>query len=192
MTKEQVSSLSFSCVTPEVRRSQVETRERYALGARDAFSPLSGNGRPIRFVFHLLKFVVVRLRDALFDRKYSQAKKDHWFHSESNGLSYAGKSPGLRARLLSIDPQRSLDPSSVGYGSHRSSPSTDTFHPDVQMRIPLEPISLDVAKDARVRRTNVNSNSTVDKTVIRGTMAKVATSNGGLHLPVLSRIINPG
>lgn len=60
------------------------------------------------------------------------------------------------------------------------------------MRIPLEPISLDVAKDARVRRTNVNSNSTVDKTVIRGTMAKVAASNGGLHLPGLSRIINPG
>lgn len=52
MTREPVSSLSFSCVTPEVQRSQIETRERYAMGARDAFSPLAGNGRPIRLAKH--------------------------------------------------------------------------------------------------------------------------------------------
>ena len=26
------------------------------------------------------------------DRKYSEGRKDHWFVSESNGLSYASKS----------------------------------------------------------------------------------------------------
>jgi hypothetical protein len=28
---------------------------------------------------------------SFFSRKYSEGRKDHWFVSESNGLSYAGK-----------------------------------------------------------------------------------------------------
>ena len=31
-------------------------------------------------------------RISFFDRKYSEGRKDHWFVSESNGLSYASKS----------------------------------------------------------------------------------------------------
>jgi len=49
---------------------------------------------------------------------------------------------------------------------------------------------LEVAKDARLRRTNVVSGSPVDKTVIKGTMAKVVTASNGLYYP-LTRMLNP-
>jgi hypothetical protein len=81
------------------------------------------------------------------------------------------------------------DSSTMG-GSHRSSPSVDTFHPDSQIRIPQELISLEAAKDARLRRTNVVSGSPVEKTVIKGTMAKVVTASNGLHYP-LTRMLHP-
>ncbi|KAF9779544.1 alpha/beta-hydrolase [Thelephora terrestris] len=67
--KDSMCSLSFSCVSPEICKIQVKSRESYAKDAAFAFSPLQANGRPIR--------------------KYSEGRKDHWFVSESNGLSYA-------------------------------------------------------------------------------------------------------
>ncbi|TRM68532.1 alpha/beta-hydrolase [Schizophyllum amplum] len=64
------SVLSFSCVGPEVLKSQTEMLAHYAIGQEDAFSALGPDGRPIR--------------------RMSERKRDHWFHSERDGLSYAG------------------------------------------------------------------------------------------------------
>ena len=46
--KDPMSSLSFSCVSPEICKIQVKSRESYARDAVNAFSPLLANGRPIR------------------------------------------------------------------------------------------------------------------------------------------------
>lgn len=46
--KDSMCSLSFSCVSPEICRIQVKSRESYAKNAALAFSPLQPNGRPIR------------------------------------------------------------------------------------------------------------------------------------------------
>ncbi|KAI0921978.1 hypothetical protein AcW1_004187 [Taiwanofungus camphoratus] len=66
--RDPLSPLSFSCVTPEVCRSQEETRAMYAKGERTAFSPLASDGRPIR--------------------KFSE-RKDHWLDGDADGFSYA-------------------------------------------------------------------------------------------------------
>jgi hypothetical protein len=100
ISREQISSLSFSCVTPEVLKNQIESRQLYAKGAADAFSPLKPNGRPIRYVAPVLFFLCVRVRSCacllapsadIYDSKYSEGRRDHWFHSEENGLSVAGQ-----------------------------------------------------------------------------------------------------
>jgi hypothetical protein len=46
--KDPMCPLSFSCVSPEVCKVQVKSRESYAKDATYAFSPLQSNGRPIR------------------------------------------------------------------------------------------------------------------------------------------------
>ena len=48
--KDGMCSLNFSCVSPEICKTQVKTRESYAKDAARAFSPLRSNGRPIRWV----------------------------------------------------------------------------------------------------------------------------------------------
>ena len=46
--KDPMCSLNFSCVSPEICKIQVKSRETYAKDAVYAFSPLQTNGRPIR------------------------------------------------------------------------------------------------------------------------------------------------
>lgn len=46
--KDPMCSLNFSCVSPEICKIQVKSRESYAKDAALAFSPLQPNGRPIR------------------------------------------------------------------------------------------------------------------------------------------------
>jgi len=46
--KDSMCPLSFSCVSPEIGKIQVKSRESYAKDAAWAFSPLQPNGRPIR------------------------------------------------------------------------------------------------------------------------------------------------
>ncbi|KDQ64989.1 hypothetical protein JAAARDRAFT_245121 [Jaapia argillacea MUCL 33604] len=67
------SSASFSRVTSEVARSQLDTIRIYAKDQGRAFSPLGPDGRPIR--------------------KFSERIQGHWFHGEHDGLSYAGSMP---------------------------------------------------------------------------------------------------
>ena len=46
--RDPLSSLSFSCASAEVIKSQEETRATYEKGQRNAFSPLGLDGRPLR------------------------------------------------------------------------------------------------------------------------------------------------
>ena len=46
--KDAMCPLNFSCVSPEICKIQVKSRETYAKDAVYAFSPLQSNGRPIR------------------------------------------------------------------------------------------------------------------------------------------------
>jgi len=46
--KDPMCPLNFSCVSPEICKMQVKSRESYAKDAAHAFSPLQSNGRPIR------------------------------------------------------------------------------------------------------------------------------------------------
>jgi hypothetical protein len=62
--------LSFSCLAPEVVASQTDTLSFYKKGLAHLFSPVGPDGRPFR--------------------KFSERKDSHWFHSEKDGLSYAG------------------------------------------------------------------------------------------------------
>lgn len=43
-----LSSLSFSCLCPETRKTQMETLKLYAKDLDKAFSPLDAYGRPFR------------------------------------------------------------------------------------------------------------------------------------------------
>jgi len=144
---EQISSLSFSCDTPEVLKTKLELRQTFAKGAKGAFSPLRADGRPMR--------------------KYSEGRRDHWFHSEENGLSVADptRMPATRRR-----PQEAHHAD-----SHKTTISS------------TDPSSPETAKDARsLRKTNALSNPAVDKTIIKGSMARVAATTSVLPL---SRIV---
>ena len=61
---------------------------------------------------------------------------------------------------------------------HKSSPSVDAYPDSYKFTLLPEPASLDVTKDLRLHRTNVNGTSAVNKHIIRGSMAKVVNSNG--------------
>ncbi|KAF5388219.1 hypothetical protein D9615_000056 [Tricholomella constricta] len=83
-------------------------------------------------------------------RKYSERTNEHWFHGEKDGLSYAGNSNFLPpGRSKDYDRDRAEKPAS-----------------------PQEP-----AIDNRLRRnTNTFNPSSVDKQVIKGSMAKVVAT----------------
>lgn len=46
--RDPSSPLSFSCVTPEVQKSQLEALQFYVKDLDKAFSPLDAHGRPHR------------------------------------------------------------------------------------------------------------------------------------------------
>jgi len=85
-------------------------------------------------------------------RKFSDRKQEHWFQSEKDGLSYAGTF---------------LSSSQVKRKSSFS---------EKQLPIPQsDPISLETANQGRLRRGTI-SPSSVDKYVIKGSMAKVVST----------------
>jgi hypothetical protein len=67
--RDSGSSLSFSCVTPEVQKNQLKSLRFYAKDLHKTFSPLDVHGRP--------------------QRKFSDRQKEHWFYGERDGLSHA-------------------------------------------------------------------------------------------------------
>ncbi|KAF9468857.1 alpha/beta-hydrolase [Collybia nuda] len=69
-SRDPLSSLSFSCLPPEVVKAQTECLAQQWKGLDKTFSSLGPDGRQIR--------------------KYSDRKSKHWFHGEKDGLSVAG------------------------------------------------------------------------------------------------------
>ncbi|KAK0467900.1 Alpha/Beta hydrolase protein [Desarmillaria tabescens] len=70
--RNPTSSLSFSCLTPDVVRSQTESLALYSENLHNAYSPVGPNGRPYR--------------------RYSERKEqEHWFSGGKDGNSYAGR-----------------------------------------------------------------------------------------------------
>ncbi|THU83934.1 alpha/beta-hydrolase [Dendrothele bispora CBS 962.96] len=96
-------------------------------------------------------------------RRFSERKKEHWFQGERDGISYAGAS-FLPLKL----------------GKH------DLEH-EKQLPLPVsDPISTDV-QQGRLRRATI-SPSSIDKQVIKGSMAKVVGSNS--NPASLQRLLN--
>ncbi|KAH7930046.1 alpha/beta-hydrolase [Leucogyrophana mollusca] len=67
-SRDPRSSLSFSCVAPDVVNSQLETLNFYLKDIDKAYCPLGLDGRPMR--------------------KFSERKDSHWFHGDRHGCSY--------------------------------------------------------------------------------------------------------
>jgi len=141
-SRDPLSSLSFSCLAPEVVKSQSDSLVSYGKGHRQAFLPLGPDGRPIR--------------------KFSDRKQTHWFHGEKDGLSYAGSifNPSTRNKQNEAHEKQLPMPTS-------------------------EPISTETAQDSRLRRSTFNSSS-VEKLVIKGSMAKVV---GGPPISPFQRLL---
>lgn len=72
------SILSFSCVSPEVARSQLENLRFYARDIENAYCPLGRDGRPMR--------------------KYSERQQSHWFHGDHRGMSHIDTASLLMAQ----------------------------------------------------------------------------------------------
>ncbi|KAJ3734500.1 Alpha/Beta hydrolase protein [Lentinula guzmanii] len=85
-------------------------------------------------------------------RKFSETRKQHWFSGEKDGISYARSS-------LTKNGKQEAEP------YERSLPLPQS-----------EPVTGDLAHQGRLRRATINPSS-VDKHVIKGSMAKVVNSN---------------
>jgi len=107
-----------------------------------AFSPLTTDGKPLR--------------------KFSERTKEHWFHGDRDGLSYAALTFGPnRNRIEKPEPER-------------------TEHIPLSLTL-SEPAS---AHDVKLRRGTF-SPQPADKIILKGSMAKVVSANAGLSLPRL-------
>jgi len=84
------STLSFSCISPEVAQSQLDNLKFYWKDIDKAFCPLGRDGRPMRksvaFFFHLL----CRRLMWVLPIRYSERKQSHWFHGDHHGMSQVG------------------------------------------------------------------------------------------------------
>lgn len=86
------SVLSFSCVTPEVAKSQLESLKFYARDIDKTYCPLGRDGRPIR-KYETISFYP-QITPFLHHDRYSERKLAlHWFHGDSRGISHVGKCP---------------------------------------------------------------------------------------------------
>ena len=146
-TRNPMSSLSFSCLSPEVIQSQKESVDFYGRDQWKALCPLGPNGRPIRKLVHefLDNFYHLSL---LLRHRYSEKKDGHWFQGELDGNSYAGLSQVLTQHRGPLEPEQ------------------------ISPALASEPITADAAEEGRLRRTEFNS-TTVEKFVIKGSMSKV-------------------
>ncbi|KAG0698846.1 Alpha/Beta hydrolase protein, partial [Suillus ampliporus] len=110
------SSLSFSCVKPDVAKSQMENLLFYAKDLDAAYCPLGRDGRPMR--------------------KYSERKKEaHWFQGDRHGNSYIAahnfKGYKLSNSKSSNSPER---PVAGSLTTNKDSLVTDEVAQDGRMR----------------------------------------------------------
>lgn len=89
-TRDPYSSLSFSCVSPEVAQSQLDNLRFYWKDIDKAFCPLGRDGRPMRK--SVLFFFIYICRWLMWELpiRYSERKQSHWFHGDHRGMSQVG------------------------------------------------------------------------------------------------------
>ncbi|KAG9317138.1 alpha/beta-hydrolase [Chiua virens] len=155
------SLLSFSCVTPEVAKSQLDSLKFYAKEIDNAYCPLSSDGRPIR-----KSETVSFLAKTWFSHKsrFSERKLHHWFHGDSRGISHVDPEVLIAARQY------------VRPASPELPPKLDAQSTANGLAAGLDLVTEAVAQDGRVRRTTVND-STVERQIIKGSMLKVVTQS---------------
>ncbi|KAI0676767.1 Alpha/Beta hydrolase protein [Trametes maxima] len=167
--QDPLSPLSFSCVTDEVRKSQDELYAIYQDGVQTAFSPLAPDGRPLR--------------------KYSERKDEHWLESNADGFSYTNikqfqdriSEPNRVKRRPGRRP--GAGGGGGGGGGSGAHAANAGLGQDSLLFQPSEPVTQELQQVARIRRATVLPNSTTDKHVIKGSMAKVIASGAGTSLP---------
>jgi hypothetical protein len=93
------SLLSFSCVGPEVAKSQLESLKFYARDIDKTYCPLGRDGRPIR--------------------RYSERLQSHWFHGDIRGISHVDVDELLAAqqKFRSKSPERPVAGSLTANGT---------------------------------------------------------------------------
>ncbi|KIK65733.1 hypothetical protein GYMLUDRAFT_70812 [Collybiopsis luxurians FD-317 M1] len=79
-SRDPLCPMSFSCLTPDVIQAQTDSLNLYRKGECEAFNPCGPDGRATR--------------------RFSEAKNQHWFTGEKDGISYAG----CRLRRATISP----------------------------------------------------------------------------------------
>jgi len=157
-TRDPLCSLSFSCLTPEIAKTQADALALFGKDQATAYSPLRANGRPIR--------------------KFSERKAEHWFHGERDGSSYTHAAapaapPSTLTGLKGSRPEKLLRKDS------------ELHEADLSDVLPLVPTSEPIisAVDSRVRRVTSIVPGSVDKHISKGLVAKAtAHSAGATHL----------
>ncbi|KZT13104.1 alpha/beta-hydrolase [Laetiporus sulphureus 93-53] len=119
--RDPLSPLSFSCVSPEVCKSQEETRATYQKEERTAFSPLGLDGRPLR--------------------KFSE-RKDHWLDSGSDGYSYSSAQL-YKEKKRQQKPSRRRDDNDVGIMLPPSEPVSEEQQVSRLRRATINPSAVD-------------------------------------------------
>ncbi|KAI0775439.1 Alpha/Beta hydrolase protein [Irpex lacteus] len=146
LLRDPSSSISFSCLPPELVQRQSDGIAEFAKDAHKAFSPLGPDGRPIR--------------------KFSERHdRNHWLNTGHDGFTRTE----LRKDVESSQKKRYNKQGDnkrvyIGDTSGRNSPPSPTFAEDSDLQI------------ARRRQKNGVNPSTVDKQNVRGAMGKVVSS----------------
>ncbi|KAF8803748.1 hypothetical protein BYT27DRAFT_7195089 [Phlegmacium glaucopus] len=100
-------SLSFSCLSPDVIKTQSELLEYYKKDCHRAFSPLTASGRPLR--------------------KFSERESEHWFSAGVEGLSIANSSFLHSNRGKHLEKKVSRSDFSTQHSSHDPTMETITI-----------------------------------------------------------------
>lgn len=88
-SRDPMSPLSFSCLPPDIAKSQEDALIMYRKGQCRAFSPIGIDGRPPR-KWVVFFYGLVGLLNPRHQRYSERWQERHWFHGERDGLSYAG------------------------------------------------------------------------------------------------------
>jgi len=144
LERDPRSPLSFSCVTPDVQRSQEETYATYAKGERTAFSPLGADGRPLR--------------------KFSE-RKDHWLDGDADGFSYSNMKM-FKHKKRQTKPARRREEHDVGVMLPPSEPVSEELQQVARLRrATIHPGAVDkqVIKGSMAKVVSTSSNVTLPR-----------------------------
>lgn len=99
--------------------------------------------------------------------RYSEHKRNHWFHSERDGLSYVGKPTIIRFGASSPRPHH-LAPNQRGEQTEKSD-SIPQLQPYKELK---EPVFCEVTQVKRRKRSKQGAPS-VEKVILKGTIDKI-------------------